>query len=67
MGTLKMYSNAYDFKELDNYFQKINQWKDLTDEDKSEILLACVMHGGRTDFSRLIELTAQKLKERNLP
>jgi hypothetical protein len=62
-----MYSNAYDFKELDNYFQKINQWKDLTDEDKSEILLACVMHGGWTDSSRLIELTAQKLKERNLP
>lgn len=65
METLKMYSTSYDFTALDDYFQRINKWQGLTDEDKSEILLKTSTPSGWIDSYQVLELVEQLLKEKN--
>lgn len=59
MGTLKMYSNAYDFTALENYFNRINKWKGLTPEEFSEI------YGTALTMSEAMQRVIELLEEKN--
>lgn len=66
MGTLKMYSNAYSFEALEDYFKRINQWKDLGEDDRL-MLLNRFYNGNIPDADALMDQVERLLKERNLP
>lgn len=56
----------YNFEALEDYFKRINQWKELGEDDRLT-LLNRFYNGNIPDADALMDQVERLLKERNLP